>query len=150
MKRTKAILPMDIGEVASHSGLRPSTLRFYEEKGLIQSTGRYGLRRLFGPNTLERLEFIALAQKAGFSLQDIAAMLDSRGDFRIDRKQLFKKANELENNIKQLIAVTHLLKHVAECSAPNQFDCPKFQRLLRLAGKIQKKARGANQPRHSK
>jgi len=38
---------MDITEVAKTSGLPASTLRFYEEKGLIQSTGRVGLRRLF-------------------------------------------------------------------------------------------------------
>lgn len=40
---------LDIAEVASRSGLPPSTLRFYEQKGLIASVGRHGLRRLFGP-----------------------------------------------------------------------------------------------------
>jgi hypothetical protein len=38
---------MDITEVSKASGLPTSTLRFYEEKGLIQSNGRNGLRRLF-------------------------------------------------------------------------------------------------------
>ena len=39
---------LDIGEVAKLSGVKPSTLRYYEEKGLIQSLSRSGLRR-FGP-----------------------------------------------------------------------------------------------------
>jgi hypothetical protein len=47
---------------------RPSTLRFYDEKGLIASTGRRGLRRLFDPGVLERLALIALGRAAGFSL----------------------------------------------------------------------------------
>ena len=44
---------LDIAEVARRSGLPASTLRFYEEKGLIDSVGRHGLRRLFGPDVLE-------------------------------------------------------------------------------------------------
>jgi DNA-binding transcriptional MerR regulator len=39
---------LDIGEVARRSGLPVSTLRFYEEKGLIESIGPNGLRRIFG------------------------------------------------------------------------------------------------------
>lgn len=46
---------MDITEVARRSGLPASTLRFYEEKGLIASIGRRGLHRVFDPNVLERL-----------------------------------------------------------------------------------------------
>ena len=38
---------LDIGEVAKQAGLPPSTLRYYEEKGLIRSVGRRGLRRAF-------------------------------------------------------------------------------------------------------
>ncbi|WP_260440806.1 MerR family DNA-binding transcriptional regulator, partial [Pseudomonas aeruginosa] len=37
---------LDIGEVARRSGVPASTLRYYEEKGLIASSGRHGLRRL--------------------------------------------------------------------------------------------------------
>lgn len=40
---------MDIAEAAKRSGVPASTLRFYEEKGLIASTGRKGLRRLYAP-----------------------------------------------------------------------------------------------------
>ena len=43
---------MDISEVARHSGIPASTLRFYEEKGLIVSVGRRGLRRVFDPGVL--------------------------------------------------------------------------------------------------
>ena len=52
---------MDIAEVARRSGLPASTLRYYEERGLISSVGRQGLRRLFHPTVLERLALIGRA-----------------------------------------------------------------------------------------
>ena len=45
---------MDIAEVAKRSGMAASTLRYYEKKGLIASTGRQGLRRTFGKDVLPR------------------------------------------------------------------------------------------------
>ncbi len=124
---------MDIGDVASHSGLPASTLRYYEERGLIQSTGRHGLRRLFDANVLERLALIALGRNAGFSLGEIVAMFTTDGRPQIDRDQLFAKAGELDKNIKQLVAMRDGLRHAAKCRAPSHLECPKFQRLLRIA-----------------
>jgi MerR family redox-sensitive transcriptional activator SoxR len=66
---------MDIAEVAKRSGLRASTLRYYEERGLIASVGRQGLRRTFEPRVLDQLALISLGQVAGFSLDEIAEML---------------------------------------------------------------------------
>ena len=43
---------LDISVVAKRSGVPASTLRFYEEKGLIASVGRRGLKRLFEPQVL--------------------------------------------------------------------------------------------------
>lgn len=47
---------MGITEVARLSGVPASALRFYEEKGLVASIGRRGLRRVFDPSVLERLD----------------------------------------------------------------------------------------------
>ncbi len=54
---------IDIVEVSKRSGIPASTLRYYEEKRLIQSYGRRGLRRLFKPEVLQRLALITLAPK---------------------------------------------------------------------------------------
>ena len=66
---------MDISEVAKRSSVPASTLRFYEDKGLITSVGRRGLRRVFNAKVLERLALIALGRAAGFSVDEIAHML---------------------------------------------------------------------------
>ncbi len=131
---------IDIGQVARASGLPASTLRFYEEKGLIKSTGRHGLRRLYDPGVLEQLSLIALGVYAGFSLKEIAAMFSPDGRVRIDRKELRRRADELDAAIKKLVALQRGLRHAAECPAPNHLECPKFQRLIRVAGENRRKA----------
>jgi len=126
---------MDIAEVAKKSGVPASTLRYYEEKGLITSVGRQGLRRLFAPPVLDQLALIALGQAAGFSLEEIGAMFLPDGQPNIDRKTLAGKADELNATIKRLVAMRNGLRHAAVCPAPNHAACPTFQRLLRAAGK---------------
>lgn len=124
---------MDIAEVAKRSGVPASTLRFYEEKGLIASVGRQGLRRVFAANVLEQLALIALGRAAGFSLDEIGRMLGSRGNPDIDRAMLASKADELDRTIQKLTAMRDGLRHAAVCSAPSHMECPKFRRLLGLA-----------------
>ena len=124
---------MDIGEVARQSGVAASALRFYEEKGLIRSIGRHGLRRVFAPDVLDRLALIALGRAAGFSLDEIAPIFNPAGRPRIDRRMLAAKAAELEGTIKRLTAIRDGLRHAAACPAPSHMECPTFRRLLRAA-----------------
>ncbi|HVE52718.1 MAG TPA: helix-turn-helix domain-containing protein, partial [Ramlibacter sp.] len=124
---------MDIAEVARRSGVAASTLRYYEEKGLIASVGRSGLRRLFGPDVMEQLALIALAQTAGFSLDEIRSMFSSDGHPDIDRGMLVAKADEIDRTIRRLQGVSKSLRHAAVCPAPSHFECPTFRRLLQTA-----------------
>jgi DNA-binding transcriptional MerR regulator len=125
---------MDIGEVAKASGLPASTLRYYEEKGLIESSGRNGLRRLFNANVVERLALISLGRNAGFSLEEIYEMFTQDGPV-INIQLLLAKAGELDRKIRELTSMRDGLMHAAVCKAPNHFECPKFLRLLSIAGK---------------
>jgi DNA-binding transcriptional MerR regulator len=125
---------LDIAEVVQRSGVPPSTLRFYEGKGLIASVGRRGLRRQFDPGVLERLALIALGQAAGLSLDEIALMFAPDGQPRIDRQLLAARAEELEQTIVKLSAMRDGLRHAAACPAPSHLECPRFRRILRAAG----------------
>ena len=124
---------LDIAEVAQRSGVPASTLRFYEEKGLIASIGRRGLRRLFDPGVLERLALIALGRAAGFSLDEIALMFAPDGRPRINRQMLTAKADELDRTIRKLSAMRDTLRHAAACPARSHMECPTFRRFLRAA-----------------
>ncbi|MFE6409438.1 helix-turn-helix domain-containing protein [Streptomyces sp. NPDC057837] len=121
---------LDIAEVARRAGVPASTLRYYEEKGLIASTGRRGLRRQYDPGVLERLALIALGRTAGFTLDEIARMFAPDGGPRIDRRMLHDKAEELDRRIRELAALRDSLRHAAACPAPSHLECPTFRRLL--------------------
>jgi DNA-binding transcriptional MerR regulator len=65
-----------IGELARAAGVRSSTVRFYERRGLLTPEGRSeGNYRLYGEESLRRLRFIRSAQAAGFTLADIKLLL---------------------------------------------------------------------------
>jgi DNA-binding transcriptional MerR regulator len=134
---------MDINEVARASGVPASTLRHYEEKGLIASIGRRGLRRTFAPGVVERLALIALGRAAGFSLDEIARIFAPDGRPQIDRQLLAGKADELDRTIRKLSAMRDGLRHAAACRAPSHLECPTFRRLMNAAasGARRKKAR---------
>jgi DNA-binding transcriptional MerR regulator len=138
------MLDLDIGEVARRVGVPPSTLRYYEEKGLIRSVGRRGLRRTFDPDVLERLALITLGQSAGFSLEEIASMFAADGRPKIDRRKLADKAEELDRTIRRLSSMRDGLRHAAACPAPSHMECPKFRRLVGLAVPAKKLRRPAS------
>ncbi|MEU9190988.1 helix-turn-helix domain-containing protein [Streptomyces sp. NPDC048484] len=125
---------LDIAEVTHRAGVPASTLRFYEEKGLIAPIGRRGLRRQYDPAVLERLALIALGRTAGFSLDEIARMVVAPDGLpRIDRQMLAARADELDRTIRELGVLRDSLRHAAACPAPSHVECPTFRRLLEAA-----------------
>jgi len=127
---------LDITAVARSSGLPASTLRYYEERGLIASTGRNGLKRVFDAGVLERLALIAVGRAAGFTLDDIARMFGPDGRPAPDRAVLTAKADELDATIADLTAVRDGLRHAAACPAPSHLECPTFRGILAAAGTL--------------
>jgi len=115
---------LDINEVARRSGLPASALRHYEEKGLVVSVGRRGLRRLFDPSVLQRLALIAMGRAAGFSLAEMAGMFGPDGKPRIDRKLLAAKADELDATIRHLGSMRAALRRMAQAEPPRVSDLP--------------------------
>jgi len=141
---------MDINQVARATGVPASTLRYYEEKGLIASIGRSGLRRTFEPRVVERLALIALGRAAGFSLDEIARFFTPDGRPTIDRRLLASKADELDRTIRGLTAMRDGLRHAAACPAPSHLECPTFRRLMSAAASgARKKKPGRSRPNNS-
>lgn len=126
---------LDIGEVSAGSGVAPSALRYYEEIGLISSVSRHGLRRQFPPEVLLQLKLVAMGKAAGFSLEEISGMFGSNGSPNLSRALLHDKADDLDRQIRQLMALRDTLRHVADCPAPSHMECPTFRRLVDVAGK---------------
>lgn len=127
------MLVLDIGEVAERSGVAPSTLRYYEEVGLISSLWRRGLRRQFDADVLLKLSLIAMGKAAGFSLEEIAGMFGQDGKPDIPRDQLRERAEALQRQMVELRTLRDVLRHVADCPAPSHLECPTFRRLMQAA-----------------
>lgn len=117
-------MTLSIGEVAAHTGLRPSALRYYEEIGLIHSVGRRGGRRYFDIDVLSRLRFIALSQSAGFTLEEIATLLDGRRQMRQRWRRLAEaKLGELDRRMGELRGITRLLEAALACTCARVEGC---------------------------
>jgi DNA-binding transcriptional MerR regulator len=127
------VILLDIGELSERSGVPASALRYYEEIGLIESLGRRGLRRQFGPEALTQLALISLGKTAGFSLEEIRSAFGKHGATALPRQALHRRADEIDGQIRRLTTLRNALRHVAECPAPSHMECPKFRQLLRLA-----------------
>lgn len=73
---------LTIGQLAERSGVPHSTLRFYEERGLIRSERTTGNQRRYRRATLRRLAFIGAAQRVGLTLNQIHDALSELPDGR--------------------------------------------------------------------
>ncbi len=100
---------MRIGEAARESGVGVETIRFYEQKGLIAQPPRpkAGGYREYPTDAVRRIKFIRSAQHLGFSLVEIADLLelevgeaaqcvDVRRRAEIKREEVLAKINNLE------------------------------------------------------
>ncbi|BAY99283.1 transcriptional regulator [Tolypothrix tenuis PCC 7101] len=97
-----------IGVVAKESGVPIKTIRYYEELGLLQSSGRTeGGFRLFSVDVLERLHFIKRAQSLGLSLSEIKEFLNVHDSGNLPcehiKIKLEQKVKAIDEQIQQLM-----------------------------------------------
>jgi MerR family redox-sensitive transcriptional activator SoxR len=71
----KATDVLTIGELARRTGLSVPTIRFYEDRGLVEPLRTSGNQRRFLRADIRRLSFVLIAQKLGLSLGEIATAL---------------------------------------------------------------------------
>src|SRR5829696_5200612 len=72
LKSNQIVDLMPIGEAAQRLGLRPSALRYYDERGLVSPSQRLSGRRMYAADALRRLAFINVAQRLGLPLSTSA------------------------------------------------------------------------------
>ena len=78
---------LDISDVVRRTGIPASTLRFYEEKGLVKP-GRSWSGRVYNRRDFQRLSVIARGRKAGLSLEDLEDILDAYDPVDHGKKQV--------------------------------------------------------------
>lgn len=120
-----------IGEVARQAGIRASAIRYYEQAGLIPSPRRVAGRRRYDVAILESLDLIRLAQRAGFTIQEVRTLLHG---FRHStpaserwRKMADRKIAELSERIAEARRMQDLLELLTECDCDSLGECVRPQ-----------------------
>jgi MerR family transcriptional regulator, redox-sensitive transcriptional activator SoxR len=121
---------MTIGAVAAQAGRRPSSIRYYEQIGLLPPAARANGRRVYGPDTVRTLAVIETGQRAGLSLDEIRALLSAKPDDQAAIERLREVAIRKLPQVKELIERTELvrdwLEAAARCECPSLKECPLF------------------------
>ncbi len=119
---------LDIGEVARQAGVRPSTLRYYEDLGLLTSASRAGGRRQYDESVLRRLDVVAFAKESGFTLGEIRGLLSGPGHATDGRHALTRrKLDEVDARIARAQVMRSLLQAWLECDCEALDSCPAVQ-----------------------
>ena len=77
---------LTIGQLAERAGVATSAIRFYEERGLVQSTRTTGNQRRYQQSQLRRIAFVRTAQRVGLTLEEIADALATLPEGRTPTK----------------------------------------------------------------
>jgi MerR family mercuric resistance operon transcriptional regulator len=119
---------MTVGQLADAAGVGVETVRYYQRRGLLQTPLKLGGRRQYGDEALARIRFIRRAQQLGFSLQEIARLLEI-ADGRscaAGRSMAQGKVDELTERIAELERMRRKLREAVKlCDAnPRGAPCP--------------------------
>lgn len=134
---------MKIGELALAAGVRPSRIRYYEEIGLLQSVRRKpNGYRVYGQQSVTALKMILMAQKAGFSLDEIRMLMPKQLpglDHRLLAEMLDRKMAEIEAEEARLAVGKARLMAIRDGVAgrPDGIDCTEIaRRVIELVSTI--------------
>jgi len=131
---------MTIGAVAALSGRRPSSIRYYEQIGLLPPAARTSGRRVYGPDTVRTLAVIETGQRAGLTLDEIRTLLSAAPDDQAAVERLREVAIRKLPQVKELIERTEIVRDWLEaavrCECPSLDECPLFDDPARLPQKV--------------
>ena len=120
---------MNIGDVASRSGLPAKTIRYYEDIGFVKPLRDTNGYRVFQEKELHKLTFLNRARALGFTIEDCRALLALYEDETRSSSDVKRIANEhlqqIDAKITNLKAMRNALSHlIEECAGDHRPDCP--------------------------
>ena len=111
------------GELAGAAGVNPQTLRYYERRGILPAPQRsLGGHRIYPPESLTLLRAIRTAQRLGFTLDEVAELVDLRRDAGL-RQRATAKLAEIDRKIADLHAIAATLRTAIEAGCDDLTAC---------------------------
>jgi MerR family redox-sensitive transcriptional activator SoxR len=127
-----------IGTLAKRTGVAVSAIRFYEDKGLLQSLRTSGNQRRFLRSDIRRISFILIAQRMGLSLPEIQQAMEQLPEGRTptvtDWSRIGRSLrNEIDARIKLLTRTRAKLDECIGCGCLSLKKCELYNRDDRAA-----------------
>ena len=118
---------LSISEVTQQTGLPPSTLRYYEEIGLVNPIRRISGRRQYDEDVLQRLALIQTGQQAGFTLAELGTLLNNVLNTESGSAEwhdlLARKLREMDSRLQDIARMKDLLKDIMDCDDSTLAEC---------------------------
>jgi MerR family redox-sensitive transcriptional activator SoxR len=128
LKSSEATLT--IGQVAAQAGVRTSAIRYYEDIGVLPAPERVAGMRRYTVDVLRRLAIIDVAQRAGFTLDEVRELLGGAGGggpaSESVRDLAGRKLPEIEALIERAEAVKRWLEVASACECSTLDVCGLF------------------------
>jgi DNA-binding transcriptional MerR regulator len=120
---------LTIGPLAARFGLATHVLRHWEDVGLIEPAERVNGRRRYRQWHVSRVATILLSKEAGFTLDQIKAILDAP-DGPARKELLRRHRDELDRRLAGIEASRRIVQHGINCRAEDFTRCPNFLRIV--------------------
>ena len=128
---------MNIKTVSAATGLPAKTIRYYEDVGLVKPAREANGYRVFSPNDVHKLAFLARARSLGFPVESCRSLLALYGDqsrASADVKRIaLQHLDEIDRKLAELTAMRETLGELVRCCAgDSRPDCPILSDLAQL------------------
>jgi DNA-binding transcriptional MerR regulator len=120
---------LSIGELAQRSGVATTTLRYYDELGLVRPATRSSGRRRYAESAVAEVGAIRFFRQIGFSLAEIRSFLTAR-DRRSRQEIVDRKLAELTEQQHRIEVAREALAHGQRCPARDPMRCPRFWSII--------------------
>lgn len=115
---------LTIGDVAREAGIAATTLRYYEQIGLVPAPARRGGQRRYDESVLARLEVIRLCKSAGFALEEIQLLFADDAPGRPASRALAEaKLAEIDARMESLARARAVIEWGMRCTCPSIDAC---------------------------
>src|SRR5215211_3830534 len=103
---------LTIGELSARTRVATSALRYYEEIGIVTPDERVAGRRRYDPSAVDAVGLVVFLRDVGFSLAEIAAMVQAAPDDRSGWRELARrKMAELDERIASATVAREAIDH---------------------------------------
>lgn len=120
---------VSISEASRRTGVPATTLRYYDDRGLLPATGRRAGHRVYDRAALRRVAFIRIAQRFEVDLDTIEAMLHGRGPSWSEAAA--RQVAVLATKEERVRSARRLLEHGQQCPHATPWEgCPYLVRAL--------------------